>query len=285
MTESIPKRKSKMIRCKPLLGTYVEITLTEPKSDDDSIKVINEAFVAIEQVQELMSFHHPQSELSRINAQSHQTPLEIHPWTEEILRIAQGLHKHSDGLFNCGIGQHLIKAGLLPKHTELSQSHYGGIEHIQFLEPNLIRSDLPLCLDLGGIAKGFAVDKAVMSLEAAGVSSGIVNAGGDMRVFGEIAHPIHIRNPIKPDELFQIGFMHDKAVATSGLYFSKSDAQSKSYLVNPLNLDHVDFPESYSIFAKKCVYADALSKVVALSGDLLHPCLNHYSSHAVRTPT
>ena len=271
-----------MIRCKPLLGTYVEIAITESSSDIRSIKAMNAAFSAIEQVQKLMGFHDPKSELSRINAQSHLTSLDIHPWTTEVLRIAQELHKQSAGLFNCGIGHRLIEAGLLPRHVALSSHHFGGIEDIQWIESHLMYSKLPLCLDLGGIAKGFAVDKAVEALLESGISSGSVNAGGDMRVFGGMDHSIHVRNPASPKALIEIGVLQNGAIATSSLYFSQRDQQRKSYLVNPLNLAHIDFSESYSILAHECIYADALTKVVSLSGNTHHPCLGRYGAQAIR---
>ena len=273
-----------MIRCKPLLGTYVEISVIDTPSADQSTEVTNAAFSAIEQVQGLMSFHDPKSELSKINAQAHLAPVDIHPWIAQVLRIAQELHEQSAGLFNCGIGHRLMEAGLLPRHVALSSNHFGGIEDIQWIESHVVHSKIPLCLDLGGIAKGFAVDKAVEALLVSGTSSGSVNAGGDMRVFGGMGYSIQVRNPASPAELINIGILQNGAIATSSLYFSQREHE-KSYLVNPLNLAHIDFPESYSVLAKECVYADALTKVVALSGNTHHPCLSQYGAQAIRIAT
>jgi thiamine biosynthesis lipoprotein len=155
---------------------------------------------------------------------------------------------------------------------------------LEFTGSNLIHSKLPLCLDLGGIAKGYAVDKAVELLQTAGIQSGSVNAGGDMRVFGNQAQLIQIRNPSKPLELIQIGSMKEGAIATSSLYFAKRDANLKSFMINPLNHEHIEFSESYSVVASKCVYADGLTKVVSISGDTQHPCLQHFSAEAIRVP-
>jgi thiamine biosynthesis lipoprotein len=270
-----------MTRCKPLLGTFVEISTEDGVYSTAAIEM---AFTAIEKVQLLMGFHHPESELSQINARSYIEPVRIHPWTAEVLSIAKEIHSHSQGLFNCGIGHRLVEAGLLPKHLTIDINTFGGIEDLEFLETGLVFSTLPLCLDLGGIAKGYAVDKAVEVLQAAGIQSGSVNAGGDMRIFGDKAQVIEVRNPSQPLELIQIGNMQEGAIATSSLYFAKRDANTKSYMVNPLNHEHIEFSESYSIVARKCVYADALSKVVSISGDTHHPCLSHYSAHAIRNP-
>ena len=268
-----------MVRCQALLGTFVEISIDQ-KNDE----AVNTAFAKVRKVQSLMGFHHSLSELSQINRWAHQVSLKIHPWTAQVLVIAQEVHKQSNGLFNCGIGHRLVSAGLLPRHIDLSQYELGGIEDIHFTYPQTLRASKPVCLDLGGIAKGFAVDKAVESLMADGIESGCVNAGGDLRVFGA-ARPIQIRNPITPNELIDIGSLQNGAIATSGLYFSNRD-QEQSHIINPFAQDeseaHINFSDSYSILANECVYADALTKVLALSTGHHHPCLDYFSAKALR---
>jgi thiamine biosynthesis lipoprotein len=143
----------------------------------------------------------------------------------------------------------------------------------------------PLCLDLGGIAKGFAVDEAVKSLIKEGVSSGIVNAGGDLRVFGNKPQTIYIRNPQLPRHLIELGALSNGAIATSALYFAKRN-QHYSHIINPLatrDIDiHEQFSGSYSVLAKECVYADALTKVLALSRQGHHPCFARYGAQAIQ---
>jgi thiamine biosynthesis lipoprotein len=272
-----------MIRCKALLGTFVEVSTPDRAQ---SFNAIENAFLAITEIQDLMGFHQPNSELSKINSRCHLEPIQIHPWTAKVLTIAQEIHLHSGGLFNCGIGHHLVARGLLPKHVHFESprklDQFGGIEHLQFLNPTLVRSDLPLCLDLGGVAKGFAVDLAINILQSAGAPSGSVNAGGDLRVFGSEAQMIHIRNPANPCKLIHLGNINEAAIATSGLYFSKRNNNSISAIVNPLNLEHIEFSESYSVIADQCVYADALTKVVSISGNTNHPCLRHFSAQAIK---
>jgi thiamine biosynthesis lipoprotein len=270
-----------MIRCKPLLGTFVEICTPD---EGHFLNAIENAFLAIEEVQALMGFHNPQSELSQINARCDLKAIRIHLWTAKVLTIAQEIHRYSGGLFNCGIGHRLVASGLLPRHFDRADQ-FGGIEHLQFLEPTLVQSDLPLCLDLGGIAKGFAVDLAVDVLQCAGVPSGSVNAGGDLRVFGNVAQDIQVRNPANPHEVISLGNMSEGAIATSSLYFSKRDKTSISFMVSPINHEHIEFSESYSVIADQCVYADALTKVVSISGNTNHPCLGQFSAKAIKIPS
>ena len=126
---------------------------------------------------------------------------------------------------------------------------------------------------------------AVRVLQSEGVESGLVNAGGDLRVFGNTSRPIHIRNPTSPEDLIEIGSLENIAIATSSLYFAKRD-QQQSHIINPLAHDlsnvFAEVSGSYSILAKECVYADALTKVLALSNDDHHPCFSHFSAQAIR---
>ena len=269
-----------MTRCKPLLGTFVEISI---HSIDASQQIaIDRAFTAIEKVQELMSFHHQQSELSKINTLSHIRNIKIHPWTAQVLRVAREVYDQSNGLFDCGVGHRLIAAGLLPSNLDLSQYEFGGIKDLQFIDSHIVFSSKPLCLDLGGIAKGFAVDVAVDSLLADGIESGYVNAGGDLLVFGSETQAIQIRNPAAPAELIHIGTLQNGAIATSSLYFSKREIQSTSYVVNPSTNEYLDFSGSYSVIANECIYADALTKVLAISDKTNHRCFDHFSAKAIR---
>ena len=269
-------------RCKPLLGTFVEIMVDQ----EDCQTAIDHAFSVIQQIQGLMGFHNPNSELNRINHFAHQRAVDIHPWTAQVLCIAKKIHRYSGGLFNCGIGHRLVAAGLLPRHITISNHDLGGIEDIGFLTPELITSSRPVCLDLGGIAKGFAVDMAVKILISEGIFSGSVNAGGDLRVFGESSWPIHIRNPRQPLELLEIGSLQNAALATSSLYFAKRDGQH-SHLINPLSKEEpiLQPRESYSVLAQECVYADALTKVLALSQNKYHSCFQRFSAQAIRIVT
>ena len=270
-----------MKRCKPLLGTFVEISTQQ----DNSGEAIDLAFSAIERVQRLMSFHDQRSELSTINRESNLHPISIDPWTSQIIRIAQDIQQHSDGLFNCGIGHRLVEAGLLPRNIDITNHGFGGVEDICFIDEDRVHSALPLCLDLGGIAKGFAVDRAVHALMLNGVYSGSVNAGGDMRIFGSKAQAVHIRNPLAPSNVIKIGSLANGAIATSGFYFSNRD-KAHSHIINPLacNDSVIDtaFSESFSIVANECVYADALTKVLILSKQQNHPCFKRYEAQAIR---
>ncbi len=76
----------------------------------------------------------------------------------------------------------------------------GAHDRIQLFPENLVRfADHSVKIDLGGIAKGFAVDRAVEALHRHRIAAGLVNAGGDLRVFGPRSHVIDVRDPRQPD--------------------------------------------------------------------------------------
>src|SRR5258708_22076766 len=85
---------------------------------------------------------------------------------------------------------------------------------VRIRSDNRVAFDTPLALDLGGIAKGFAVDRAVAVLRRHGIRAAVVNAGGDLRAIGP-AVPIHLRDPVDPSVVRFAGMLQDGAIATS----------------------------------------------------------------------
>jgi thiamine biosynthesis lipoprotein len=151
----------------------------------DMEAAVEEAFAAIGAV----SFHDEGSDVSRLNRGAYETAIRVHPWTFEVLEIALDLHSRSNGMFDIRIAPALQKLGLLPYHGgDLAGdapriSGHGGIE---LLAGQRVRfHDRATQIDLGGIAKGFAVDRAIDALRDHGMPSGLVNAGGDLAPLGQ----------------------------------------------------------------------------------------------------
>ena len=265
---------------RPLLGTYVGI---DARHADPRVAAAatEAAFAAMETVQRLMTAFDADSDIGRINAGAHREPVTVHPWTAEVLRLSLTLHHDSDGLFDCGIAPQLASWGMLPPdsmvHTQSS------VAHLSIDEADRVTSSQAIRIDLGGIAKGFAADKAAEAALAAGASGVVVNAGGDLRIAGDAEEIIHVRHPARPDQACEAGTLADGAIATSGTYFSKRQHQSGwvSALVNPTSGEPVLDDASYSVIAPRCAVADALTKVLALSRDPYHPCLQRHGAQAL----
>ncbi len=263
---------------RPLLGTFVEIRL---EACDRAIaqRAMDDAFAAIARVQSLMSLFEPQSDISRINRAAHLSAQRVDDWTAQLLATALDLHERSGGLFDCAIAPRLASWGLLPKGEEAPQS---SLRHL-ILDEQSVRASAPLRLDLGGIAKGFAVDRAIDALSQQGILSACINAGGDLRVMGAHEEAIHLRDPSDPNALRFAGTLKDGACATSAIYYSKSQHEGRevSALVDPRSGEAILSRDSFSVIAPLCCHADGLTKVLAISQDPSLPCFAHYQAQAL----
>lgn len=253
-----------MRRARPLLGTFVEIDATG-LAEPALARAVDAAFEAIERVQRLMSFHDPESDLSRLNRYAPTAPVAVDPWTAKVLRRARVLFEATDGLFDCAVGYEAMQRGLLPSQV-LDHVERGTFSAVEFMSDDRIRFSARIALDLGGIAKGFAVDRAIAVLRTHGVREALVNAGGDMRVMGETAQPVHIRCSGEDRHIVKAGLLRNAAIATStfAATLPKGNAQTLVPVVSALS--HAQ-GVAYSVVAPTCLLADALTKVLVQVGD------------------
>lgn len=253
-------------------------------SEVDVHHIINRAYAIIQDVQNIMSFHHAESELSRLNSNAYQKIVTVHPWLYQVLCRAQKIYQYTHGLFDCTVASKLMQLEYLPvRHRHISQVIDQSA--MQLLPNNQVRFLQPIAIDLGGIAKGFAVDLAIHWLNQRGIKNAVVNAGGDLRVLGQMNEQICIRNPNRPSEVKSIGLLSNGAIATSASYFTEKTWQGKkiSHLIHPLTGESIVKNISFSVIASQAWLADALTKVVATSLNTNHPCLAKFGAHAVLT--
>lgn len=269
-----------MNACRPLLGTYVEIRIEHPDATM-ALAALEAGFAAIAEVERLMSVFDAASEISQLNRLAHLGNVPLSPWTHQVLELALDIHTRSDGLFDCGIAPRLASLGMLP--PEVRSSDASSLRNLRLTADGRACASQPTYLDLGGIAKGFAVDRAAEALQNAGAQAGRINAGGDIRVFGETEEAIFLRDPAHPEQLRFAGYLRDGACATSASYYSRRQhaCRNVSALIDPRNGQALDSQGSYSVIAEHCATADALTKVLALSGNPDHPCFPHYSAHPI----
>jgi FAD:protein FMN transferase len=242
------------------------------------------AFAAIERVHRLMSIHLPDSDLSRLNRQGHKQSIKVDPWTYRVLAAAKRIGAASDGLFDCAVAPALARYGFLPRTAARKRASAATQREILLLKGCRVRFRQALSLDLGGIAKGFAIDRAVQALRAKGALSGTVNAGGDLRVFGPEPEPIHLRDPSRPSRIMRLGWLTEGAIATSGDYFERR-RHARTY-VSPIVDPQSGIPvtadrQSVSVIASDALTADALTKPVTLQGAAAADLLASFGARAV----
>jgi thiamine biosynthesis lipoprotein len=199
------------------------------------------AFAAVAEVALRLHPQHPGSDLRRISAATLGEPVRIGSGTREVLRFAQALHARSAGVFDPCLP---LRPGRL---ADLEITAVAAICHA------------PLALDCGGIAKGFAVDCAVAALQAAGCPAGVVNAGGDVRVFGTARETILLR---RPNERYQAVELAQAALAVSDRDARHAPSGHRGYYVR--GGAAASTRRYAAVRARTAMSADALTKCVLL---------------------
>ena len=259
-------RPVRIERAKPLLGTIVSI---RADFDDGGAgeAAVRAAFADIAKLHQLMSFQSPDSDLSRIGREGVAGPVRIDGRTAEVLAFALDLATVSGGVFDpVTAARTAVDRGVLPRPEAARQaapdSRWSDVE----LRGDQVRLRRPAWIDLGGVAKGYAVDRAISLLAAGGARQGSVNAGGDLRVFGPEAETVRLRAPGPDEALIEL---QEAALASSGWAGEGAGA---------LHLDgdsgRIVHPQRFaSVIARDCMTADALSKVVLARGEAAEPLL------------
>ncbi len=272
-----PKR---LVRTEFLMDTVVEtmIYTANIKAGENALSAASFEAVRLEAI---LDRHRAGSELKAINLLAGKEPLSVSADTFTNISLALEVGRLSSGSFDLTVAPLLELWGfatgntIVPSQQELAKVlplvDYRRVrlteEGMQvFLEKDGMK------LDLGGIAKGYIVDKAVEVLQAAGISSGTVDAGGDIRVIGSKPDGspwrIGIRHPRERRELVAIVELRDEAIVTSGDYerYFTVAGQRYHHLLDPQTGMPARGLTSVTIVAPNAFTADAYSTAVFVMG-------------------
>jgi FAD:protein FMN transferase len=272
-------------RARPLLGTFVEIEAAgAARSELDA--AIDAAFDAVARVHRLMSFHERDSDVSRLNREASLRPVNVDAWTFQVLQAVVEMHRQTNGIFDITVAPALQAMGLLPRLDDdrAIARPAGSLDAIELLPENTIRFRYPdVRIDLGGIAKGFAVDRALEALRGFGISSGMVNAGGDLAAFGPDPRTIHIRHPRDPRRLMCSVEVICEALASTARRFDpfQSADTTPSAIIDPATGKSSHAVDGATVRARSCMVADALTKIIMISGTGALQWLEHYNASAL----
>ncbi|WP_420967817.1 FAD:protein FMN transferase [Bradyrhizobium sp. B120] len=285
----MPIASDSIRRARPLLGTFVEIEVAAgagPETD----AAIDAAFDAVARVHRLMSFHEHDSDVSRLNRDAGVRPTRVDAWTFEVLEAALEMHRRSKGAFDVTVAPVLQAMGLLPgPGGDRVIGPEPSLDNAIELLPELgVRLRSPgITIDLGGIAKGFAVDRAVEVLRGFDIPGGVVNAGGDLRVFGQGPHTVHLRDPRDPLRLLAGIELTDQALASTALRFDLVDGAppGTSAIIDPATGNPANVAIGATVCAPSCMIADALTKAVMIAGTNAGDLLEQYKASALLIST
>ena len=234
-------------RARPWLGTIVEMRV-EGLPEADALRAIDAAFDEVAVIHRLMSFHEPDSDVSRLH-RARETRVDAR--THNVLAIALRIADASHGLFDPTIAVEQVRRGALPPPRGSDADARADWRDIELLEGCGVRLRRPLWIDLGGIAKGYAVDRTIDILFAAGAEQICVNAGGDLCVRGDRAEPVVVRTS---DDVATVLDISNGAVATSTI--------AEGSHVHGVTREPMRGARTVSVAAPTCAIADALTKVV-----------------------
>lgn len=259
-----------------VMGTQATVTIWDrQKLSQEASK---ETFRIFDEINNTLSTYKEDSEISRLNREAFDKKFKCSPYLWENLLAAKEAYEFSDGAFDVTI-RPLIqlwnfnnKRETLPSDEEIKTALSKiGFEKIEFFpEEKAVRfKQEGLQVDLGGIAKGYAVDLAVMRLKELGITKAIIDLGGNMYCFGETpkgikSYKIAIKNPVeKQKSLFTVD-LKSQAIATSGNYerFVMIDGKRYPHIVDPRTGWPVDKVDSVTVVSPSALWADILSTTI-----------------------
>ncbi len=218
------------------------------------------------------------SEMSRLNRAPADSVVHLSPWFDRCLAQADELRGRSRGAFDPTAGP-LMRLwgfyrgqGRLPSPAERDSACalVGGWRYVD--SGAVVKTDGRVKFDLGAIAKGFAVDRAVERLQAAGVRNGLVDLGGNLYCLGgaQGRHDwrVGVRDPLDRNEHFATVKLSGQAVATSGSYerFVEIDGIRYGHIMNTATGLPATGVLSVSVVAPTAVLADGLSTTLFVLG-------------------
>jgi len=246
-----------------LLGTLVAIRVYD-LPEVEAHRAIDAAFAEIAATEQAMSFYRPDSDVSRLNREAYCRPVRVSPHTLLVLQLAQHFAEATDGAFGITTATHLVARGQLPRpNSPHTPGHRTSWRDILVCSNHDVSFRRPLWIDLGGIAKGYAVDRAVVCLSRHGVRRCCVNAGGDLRVVGALSERIRLRVRKQPTPCAAILELKNGSLASSGEF---SDDAAPSTHFDGISRHPVGSGAFACVVSESCAVADALTKPVLALG-------------------
>ena len=245
-------------------------------------RIVEAAFDEVDRIDRLMSHYRPESPLSRLNRDAAHGPALVDPELFDFLALCQTYSRQWEGAFDVTVGP-LMKAwgffrgeGRVPDDLELTQlrGRVGYAHVILDAAHRTVRFDQEgVELDLGGIAKGYAVDRAVSVLRDHGVAGALVSAGGST-VFGLGAPPgrsgwdVSIEDPLDPRRIAMTVRLRDRALSVSGTAFKAFEREGVRYghIMDPRTGRPVANVLSVAVLTETGTAADALDNAFFVLG-------------------
>jgi thiamine biosynthesis lipoprotein len=265
-------------RTLPVMGTLAEVVVVDAEPGHARL-AIDAAFRELQSVEHFMTRFEGRSDVGRANRLAAGDAVAISEQTARVIEAGLRCAEASDGAFDPCLGRavalwdvtsrteppsgaSLVRLAGRHLHRALDLGRFRGAPAVRFEDP-------VIALDLGGIAKGHGVDRAVAALRDHGIERGLVNAGGDLFALGvsEDGDPwqVGVRDPADPSRVALRLPLADAAVATSGDYLQYFDYGGRRYhhLLDPRSAaPWRTRTHSVTVVADTCLQADAAATAV-----------------------
>ncbi len=260
------------------MGTSVEITVSQgasPKAEE----AMEAAFREVERVDFLMSHYRPDSEVSQVTRNAGNKETQVSSETLEVIERAIYFSRLSEGAFDITIGPVFrlwnFREGKIPDDRSLRENlkrvDYRKIK-VDRVRSSVFLEDRRMELDLGAIAKGYAVDLACAALLKKGVENFLVKVGGEHKAHGErdpgIPWMVGIQHPRLSSELLAKLKVRNAALSTSGDYekFFLKEGERYHHILNPSTGMPAQECQSVTTLCPSAMDADALATAVFVLG-------------------
>ncbi|MBN1507710.1 MAG: FAD:protein FMN transferase [Sedimentisphaerales bacterium] len=270
-----------------VMGTFSRVVVIA-NSERTAKRCIEAAFEMQQRIEELMSYHRDDSELSRINRDAADRPVPTNPLMFEVLEKSVAFSKLSDGAFDVTVGPlvDLWKAAGEANAPPTEEALAGARAKVGYGKLVLDEKNMTvrfavqgMRIDLGGIGKGYAVDKSVEAMKQRGAIGGMVDLGGNIRCFGrpprgQETWRVGLQDPnVAPEDvdnsrILLVLSITDQSVATSGDYrrFMNVQGQKQSHVIDATSGKGANRLVSDTVIASDATTADALSTAVNVLG-------------------
>jgi len=267
------------VRPSAVMGTECELTAVAPQGRQAlADRALRAAEKALRDVEVRMSTHLASTELSRLNAAAAGKIVPLSPQTVEILGVARELASATEGAFDVtckpiiDAWKRAQNAGRQPSDGELAEARRRtGWRHVELLAKGARKRIDGARIDLGGIAKGYGIDRAAQELIDAGMTGGLVNVGGDVRCFGPRADGglwrVGIQSPFD-ETLMATLALREASVCTSGNYrrFIEIGHKRYSHIYDPRTGLPAEMTPSVTVVAPTATVADAWATALSVLG-------------------
>ena len=270
-----------------IMGTFAHVVAVAQDSGTAK-KCVRAAIDEIHKVDNLMSDYKSESEISRINNRAYEKPVKVSESTYEVLQRSIEFSTITDGAFDITVGplvalfREAKESKVAPSEQQIAQARLKvGFEKLKLDSENrtVQFSENGMLLDLGGIAKGYAIDKAIEAARSNGAIGAMVDIGGDIRCFGLPPKGrdhwlIGLQDPNAAIESIPGGGLRlvlkitNAAVATSGDYqqFVLIEGKRYSHIMDRKTGTSTEGLSSVTIISDNATDADALATAISVMG-------------------